>query len=171
MFSKKDFRDISYHFLPMFYKFNDSCEIVNEASSCNCCERHQKNRPTYSEYLNCNYNNVYNDLPTLEVTCFCNCRHVVRKFYDHRCKYVNSEYEFFKNYIENNPIYEIPMTKEELEKEKQDFKNDETLFFKQLAESRIDEYNIQKYYFVKTDKGVFYIGTDNFCNIKFVEKF
>tara|TARA_B100000925_G_scaffold291759_1_gene281231 strand:- start:4250 stop:4441 length:192 start_codon:yes stop_codon:yes gene_type:complete len=63
------------------------------------------------------------------------------------------------------------MTKEELEKEKQDFKNNETLFFKQLAECRIDEYNIQKYYFVKTDKGSFYIETDNFCNIKFVEKF
>ena len=165
MFTKMNFNQIPK-------TFNDICEIVDSAASCNCCERHKINRPSLSDFLkgsNCIY--VKENSVSSQMQCFCNCRHIARKYCRDRFNILNNEYSLLKGYVENHCLFEIPMTKEELEKEKQDFKNDETLYFKEFAECKIDEMNMCKYFLLRTINEFFYIETDGFYNVKLIEKF
>jgi len=60
---------------------------VSNLNQCNCCEEHQKRKPTYNEFLN----GFCPEYPTkyrlIYKRCKCPCRHLVR----HICREVNDE--------------------------------------------------------------------------------
>lgn len=64
---------------------NDPEHIINQLSKCNCCSRHQSNRPTtlndirYLKFItNYNYDNMNQDIHECKCTCRHNCRRLFK---------------------------------------------------------------------------------------------
>lgn len=61
--------------------------FMRELSNCNCCEKHQQNRPTFSDYLNGHTGN-YPENNSMDETCYCSCK--CRSFARFLCRIDNT---------------------------------------------------------------------------------
>lgn len=154
---------------PSMFSFNKSCDIFEALSKCSCCSSHQSTKPRTLDFLEGKYQEKTPEIEQNEA-CYCRCSHMMIDFCNHRNQVKENEYALLTSMMDNQCVFELPMTNEELEKEKEEFKKDEFINYRQFAECKINDSNMRKYFFVRTRDGEFYVQTDGFYNIMNMEK-
>ena len=167
MFPQENISNLQYMH-PSMFSFDKSCDIIEALSKCSCCNSHQSMKPRTLDFLEGNYQEKQSYISN--ENCYCNCVHTMADFCNHRNQVKANEYALLTSMMENQCVFELPMTNEELKKEKEEFKKDEFVSYRQFAECKINDANMRKYFFVRTGDGEFYVQTDGFYNVMNMEK-